>query len=156
MRTAKARVGLEGAIKCRSRATCGDGGHVQIGDAASVLVTAAAGLQTVNVARGKNTSRLDTQPAYFLIVAFFTTRAGTTPTIVHPFVIATDKMHFCADNYSCMFLSMQDVRRALAWHYCQCRDLFDSAAGKPAAVTLGASNKWAIFGRAAGYPSRSG
>lgn len=149
---AKSRVGPETVVKWRSRATRGDAGTVRIGDCVSVLVVGVDGLEAVNVAVGDEAARLGAKPAYYRVVAFFTTGAGTAAAVVQPFAAAAGgvgHVSVLTDRY--MFLPMPGVRRALLLHKCQCR-----CAMSTVSVNHNPSNEWVVFGRDAGYPSRGG
>lgn len=150
-RLAVSRLSSHAVVKWRSRATRGDDSRVRVGDCVSVLVSAVPGLEAVNVAMGDEAARLDTKTAFFRVVVFFYTGAGTDAAIVQPFVVEDDGAHVCVvvDRY--MYLPMIGVRRALLLHKCRCRCVTGSVA-----VTHTASNRWVIFGRDAGYPSRGG
>lgn len=138
-------------VKWRGRAIRGGAAGLQVGDAVSVLVAAAPGLDSVNVARGSAVLRQESKPAFFRAVGFFTTPAGTAAAVVQPLARVSDGGHWRVDTERFLFLHLSQARRALLLHDCQsmCR----SSSGS---VVHERSNRWAVFGRPAGYPSRSG
>lgn len=148
---AEKHAGAGTVIRWRARATRGGAAGLQVGDAVTVLVGAASGVQSVNVARGQERELQEAQPAFFRAVGFFTTPAGTAAAVVQPLSLSADGGHWSVVSARFLFLPLSQVRRALILHDCECL-----CAMRSGAVVHEPSNRWAVFGRNSGYPSRGG
>lgn len=140
-------------VKWWGRATrCGAGELVKLGDAVAVLVLPTSGLTAVNVARGAGCRHPRAFVAFYSIAAVLTSPQGTCSAIVHPFVSIPGTADVSVDSGSVLYLPMDEcVRRALVLHSCQ-----NMCGSLRSGVSHSDSNRWRVFGRANGYPSRQG
>lgn len=148
---ADVRCGTSSAVKWRSRATRGDVARMRIGDAVRVLTCAGPVGIAVHVATGPAARRSDTRPAYFRVIAFFTTRSGNAAAAVHPLKLAQEGTHWTVDESRCLYLPLVHARRSLVLH--DCAGLCDESS---AVVQHTTSNRWQVLGREHGFPARSG
>lgn len=151
LRIAGQRCGSRSMVKWRGRATRGGADSLQVGDAVSVLASAAPARDSVNCVSDDGASREDAKTTFFRVVAFFTTSFGTAASVVQPLEPTVDGEHWRMDTESYLFLALTRVRRALLLHDCQ--RLCGHHSG---AVVHTSANRWAVFGRQSGYPSRGG
>lgn len=150
-RIAAARTTARSVVKWRGRATRGHSASLQVGDAVSVLVSLPPSRDAVIVAQGPAAYQQTATTAFFRTVGFFTTTLGTASAVVQPLVISEDGGHWRVDRERFLFLSLTLVRRALLLHSCQC-----ACKQRASVIDHDLSNKWAVLGRPAGYPPRSG
>lgn len=125
---------------------------VVLGDAVSVLVSSTAGRTAVNVARGGASGSALCHVAFFSVVALLNTPGGGVAAVVNPFSKLASSDDYHSDQHRFLFLPFDAlVRRVLVLHSCQgaCYSLRSG-------VGHSDSNRWRLFGRDAGYPSRSG
>lgn len=150
-RIAASRTARGSVVKWRARATPGSASGLQAGDAISVLVSLAPGLEAVNVAQDREAYSQDAKPSFFRAVAFFVTSAGTASAMVQPLVLHENGRHWSLNPERYLFLPLINARRALLLHDCACECVQRSSL-----IVHKPSNRWAVFGRRSGYPSRSG
>ena len=143
------------AITWRGRATRGGKkGNLLVGDAVGVPVSPYSDERVVPVAEGAAVMEDACAVRFFLTAAFFTTRSGLAAALVYPFSPISGSTECFVRRDWLLFLPLKAcVRRALVLHACGS----GCEVHAPQGVVLHSEvNRWQVFGRAAGYPSRSG
>lgn len=148
---AEARSSEEGQVSWRTRATRGRQGRLRAGDAVRVLMFTGVARTAVRVTVGADARRLDSRPAYFRVLMFFTTGAGEAAAVVSPIEKAADGTYWALDDKRFLYLPLRAVRRALVLHDCQ-----EDCVVSSTTVAHQDSNRWQALGRETGYPARSG
>ena len=121
-----------------------------MGDCVGVLVLSTPGHATVNVVHGSGATCGVT--AYYRAVAFLYDIGGYPAAAVHPLVLIDGSPDMCVDLARFLYLPLFDgVRRALLLHSCRCECML-----RPTGTGHSSTNRWRVFGRPNGYPSRSG
>lgn len=147
VRIGQARSDPASRIRWRCRASRSSTERMQVNDAVSVRVVEISSTITVQEARAIGNGMM----AYFQVIAFFTTRAGTPSAVVHPFIPIGGRRHRVATDIFLYLALSPGVRRALVLHDCQL-----SCQISATEVSHTSTNVWFLFGRRHGYPARSG
>lgn len=130
----------------------GSDDKVRAGDALAVLVLPSPGQTTVNVAREADCSNHLSVVAFYSLAAVFTTPQGTPSAAVHPFEAIPHTADVAVDTTRVLYLPLDAlVRRALVLHSCN-----QGCAALQSGARHSSLNRWRVFGRADGYPSRQG
>jgi len=138
--------------KWKGRATRGEDGRLVVGDCVGVLVVPVAARSEVCVARREEVRGPLCRTAYFRTVAFLDNPSGLPAAVVQPFVPIPDSDDVRVDSERFLYLPLvPGVRRALLLHSCCC-----SCSLQPSGSGHSYVNRWRVFGRPDGFPSRSG
>jgi len=139
-------------LRWKRRATRGDAGRIEIGDAVAVLVRRRPGVMAVNIARGQHVLDDDCRLSFFRVEGICNAPQGVAAAVVRPIlpIVNSEDFRIAAGPYQ--YLALDDgVRRALLLHSCagECNAANDQ-------VRHTQTNRWRVFSRKTGYPSRSG
>ena len=123
-----------------------------VGDCVGVLVVPVAARSEVCVARREEAREPLYRTAYFRTVAFLDNPSGLLAAVVQPFVPIPDSDDVRVDSERFLYLpSNPGVRLALLLYSCCCSFSLQRSGSGHSYV-----NRWRVFGRPDGFPSRSG
>ena len=138
--------------KWKGRATRGKDVRLVVGDCVGVLVVPVAARSEMCVARREEAREPLYRTAYFRTVAFLDNPSGLLAAVVQPFVPIPDSDDVRVDSERFLYLpSVPGVRLALLLYSCCCSFSLQRSGSGHSYV-----NRWRVFGRPDGFPSRSG
>ena len=148
----KARWHKSFVVAWKGRATRGDDGRLVVEDCVGVLVLPGPARSEVCVARGEEARGPLCRTAYFRTVTFLDNPSGFPAAVVQALVSIPDSSDVCVDLERFLYLPLiPGVRRALILHSCCC-----SCSLQPSGSGHSSVNRWRVFGRPDGFPTRSG